>query len=221
MTEKEQLQLVELLAHKIKNPSHTIGINIEVLRAKISRSDLASKNDLLNLIEITQHELARQNQIIQRHVQFMTPAGNSPQSVNLKNLMVLLKAEVIPVAQKNQINLEFGAVDAGLIVTANETELLNALRELVLNAVEASRAGETVQIRTSAPGEVVIEIEDHGGGIEKEESGKIFELYYSNKKGHIGMGLPLAKKYIEANGGRLRMRSAVNKGTIISISIGK
>lgn len=222
MNEKEQLQLVELLAHKIKNPSHTIGLNLEVLRAKISKSNLDSKSELLNLTEIIQHELQRQNQIIQRHVQFMTPAGSSAKSVNLKNLMVLLKAGVIPVAQQNQVTVEFSAVEAELFITVNETELLSALRELVINAIEASGNGDTVQIRCARQsGEVLIEIEDHGTGIEKDEAGKILELYYSTKKGHIGMGLPLAKKYIEANGGRLRMRTAVNKGTSISISFDK
>jgi signal transduction histidine kinase len=222
LSENELLQRIELLAHKLKNPSHTMGLNLEVLRAKIEKSDLASKTELLNLMEIIGRELQRQNQIIQRHMQFITPGGSSPRPLKLKNLLTLLKAEVFPAAQAQQVNLEFGTVDSDVMLQANETEILAALREFVFNAIEASRAGETVTIRAGATaGEVVLEIEDHGTGIEKAEAGKILELYYSNKKGHLGMGLPLAKKYIEENGGKLRLRTAVNKGTTIQISFEK
>ena len=125
----------------------------------------------------------------------------------------------MPAAQAKQVNLEFETVDSTLVIKGNQTELIVALRELINNAIETSRAKDSVIVRASSQkGVVVVDIEDHGAGIDKKEAGKILELYYSTKKGHIGMGLPLAKKYIEENGGKLRMRTAVKKGTTILIS---
>lgn len=221
LSEKELLKLVELLAHKLKNPGHTMGLNLEVLRAKIKKSGQISKTELLNLTEIISRELQRQNQIIQRHVQYMTPAGDSAKKIKLKNLIVLLKAEVLPRAQKKQVRLVFEGSDSKSTITANQTEIVTALRELVFNAIEATHAGEAVIVRIEPTQQVLIEIEDHGTGIEKKEAVKIMELYYSNKKGHLGMGLPLAKKYIEENGGKLRMQTKLKKGTTIQISLEK
>jgi|GEM_PF-2053740 len=218
-SEKQLLTLIELLAHKVKNPTHAMGLNLEVLRSKLTRSKLPDVAEYQRPLDLVSRELKRLNLIIQRFVEYMTPAGENRKKFNIKNLLAVLRANLEPYAQTNQVNLEFLAPDESLQINVNQDEIRTALEHLVTNAIEASTSNQTVTITVSRQAaENVIKITDTGTGISTDEGQKILGLCYTTKQDHVGMGLPLAKKLIEENGGKIRMRTAAKKGTEVFVS---
>jgi two-component system, NtrC family, sensor histidine kinase HydH len=94
---------------------------------------------------------------------------------------------------------------------------------LITNALEAAPKGGTVTIRTklsSANGHsrsVGVSVEDTGAGIPAENRERIFEPFFTTKSQGTGIGLALAKKFVENNGGTIAVSDGTAGGTIFEV----
>jgi two-component system cell cycle sensor histidine kinase/response regulator CckA len=120
-------------------------------------------------------------------------------------------------------------------VNADESQLTNAIMNLVVNARDAMPKGGTVTIRTAnqsvtqatalgaaimpADDYVRIDVADQGTGIAKEHIGKIFDPFFTTKPVGQGTGLGLATVYgiVKQTGGYITVDSEIGKGTTFSI----
>ncbi|HET6515885.1 MAG TPA: PAS domain S-box protein [Thermodesulfovibrionales bacterium] len=110
------------------------------------------------------------------------------------------------------------------LVRVDQAQVREAVECLVANAVEAMPGGGTLSVETDR--EIVngvpyvrIKIQDTGEGIDAEKLGKIFEPFFTTKmspKG-AGLGLPIAKKIIEEEGGTINLDSTKGTGTTATI----
>ncbi len=93
-----------------------------------------------------------------------------------------------------------------------------ALLNLILNAQQAMADGGQLVVRTrELPGWVVLDLIDTGCGIEPEVQAKMFGAFYSTKPGGSGLGLPTAKKIVEAHGGKMAIESEPGRGSKVTI----
>lgn len=94
---------------------------------------------------------------------------------------------------------------------------------LITNALEATPKGGRVTIRTrTEPGNgasprVVVSVEDTGDGIPLENRQRVFEPFFTTKAHGTGIGMPLAKKFVERNGGTIRISDAPSGGAKIDV----
>ncbi len=92
------------------------------------------------------------------------------------------------------------------------------LLNLITNAVQASREGEHVLVRTRPgnPG-VVLEVVDAGSGIAEEHHESIFHPFFSTKKSGTGLGLGIVKKIVETHGGEISFQPNAKKGVTFAV----
>src|SRR5262245_1190199 len=107
--------------------------------------------------------------------------------------------------------------DAGDFV-GDERKIKQILLNLLSNAGKLTREGGRIGINArQADGSVEISVSDTGIGIAPEDQAKIFEEFrqvggdYSHKKEGTGLGLTLAKKFVELHGGRIWVESEIGK----------
>jgi two-component system sensor histidine kinase BaeS len=114
-----------------------------------------------------------------------------------------------------------------LVVAGDERRLAQVLRNLVQNAVTHSPAGGEVEI-TVATGDgrrATVEVRDHGPGIPAEQLERIWERFWradpsrSRATGGMGLGLPIARRLMEAMGGTITVESGVGTGATFTIRI--
>ncbi len=114
-------------------------------------------------------------------------------------------------------------VDAGLKVEANRSRLLQALINIMANAIEAClgldrQAELTISASPQPDSHVLITIADNGCGMGDEALRDCVQLYSTGKPGGMGFGLPLAKKFIETDHqGTLSIHSRKGEGTTVSV----
>jgi len=112
-------------------------------------------------------------------------------------------------------------LDASLpIISADPEAVTEAVVNLIDNAIKYSSDDKHLAVYTRATESfVTIEVEDHGVGIADEHKGKVFDTFFRvgsavihNTKGS-GLGLALVKHIMDAHGGRIELKSEVNKGS--------
>lgn len=96
---------------------------------------------------------------------------------------------------------------------------------LITNAVEATPRGGIVTVRTRvsiSPGDgktVQVSIEDTGEGIPIENRQRVFEPFFTTKPHGTGIGLSLAKKFLERNGATIAIADGSGAGTKIAVTL--
>jgi signal transduction histidine kinase len=117
-------------------------------------------------------------------------------------------------AEERGVSLSLDLPVEPVPVVVDGEQMQRALVNLVNNAIEASGTGRDVAL-TAASGKksAVIRVRDHGSGMDKEALEKIFTPFFTTKRGGTGLGMPVAKKIIEAHKGTIRIESNQGAGT--------
>ena len=130
-----------------------------------------------------------------------------------------------PLIKRHGVEVDIKVPD-GLRAQADPKRLSQVLKALMDNAVKFSPARSKVEVRGSRKnGRVMLEVVDHGIGIEPENQGRIFERFYqvdntaTRKFGGTGMGLALVAKLMELQNGNVDVQSAPGRGSTFSVSL--
>jgi len=139
-----------------------------------------------------------------------------------KNVMEKYQAKAL----ERNVNLRCAPTFGLPLVSGDSKSLERALTALVDNAIKFSPHGGDVAVSLMQRDDrVVVTVEDHGIGIEKESMAKIFDRYYHVEKhendlfGGIGLGLAITKQVIEQHRGTLTVDSTPGRGSIFTIAL--
>jgi two-component system NtrC family sensor kinase len=106
-------------------------------------------------------------------------------------------------------------------VPVDAEQMTRALRNLILNAIDAMPNGGTLTVRTSAlDGRIRLEVSDTGQGLTPEECQRLFTPYYTTKTHGTGLGLAIVQSVVSDHGGRISVESEPGKGARFRIDLG-
>jgi PAS domain S-box-containing protein len=209
-------QMTAQIAHEIKNPLGSIRFATEVL--KRTRPGGQTDAQTLSVIDRSVDHLAT---IVAELSDFARPKELKQTELNLNNLL----DEVVPmVADRLSVkrmeiekhysrDLPNGQYDA--------TELKKLFLNLIINAIDASEPGGSIELRTKVNGkrEITVDIVDRGAGMDKETLGRLFEPFYTTKEKGTGLGMAIAKKITELHKGDLFITSKKGEGTTATVRL--
>lgn len=127
----------------------------------------------------------------------------------------------------NSINFSLNILPYPVFISADENKLLQAINNLVSNAIKFTRTGGSVSLSLlDKNNEYLIEVKDTGIGIPEKDKDKIFDRFYRVYRPGmeirgVGLGLSLTKKILDMHNFRLEFESEENKGSIFRIVIPK
>jgi signal transduction histidine kinase len=105
-------------------------------------------------------------------------------------------------------------------VYVDRTLVTRALTNLVENALHAMPGTGTMTVVARADnGAVRVRVSDTGVGMDPEALARAFEPYFSTKATGTGLGLPIAKRNVEINGGTISVASERDRGTSVEITL--
>ena len=224
-------QMASGIAHDINNAlSPIVGFADLLNRGETGLSDSGKK--YLQYIKTAGEDIAH---IVARLREFyrQRDSREALQSLNLNDLarqvieMTRPRWRDIPQSRGVMVEMrsDFDANLASLV--GIESEIREALTNLIMNAVDAIPTGGTITVRSrvgsrgsldSAPTHVLLEVGDTGVGMSEETRKRCLEPFYSTK-GKRGTGLGLAMVYgvMERHGGQIEIRSELGKGTVLRL----
>jgi signal transduction histidine kinase len=134
-----------------------------------------------------------------------------------------------PVARPRGVRIDLDVSTAPAAVTVDRRMWLQAVAHVLRNAIEHSPRGSVVLIRVAwEQAELICEVTDSGPGMNSETMGKVQDAFrqgsegIARSKGGLGLGLTLARQFLESQGGSLELRSNVDRagnGTVVRLSI--
>ena len=210
-------QVAAEVAHQIRNPLAAIQSFADLLRPGIEASG-QSREFLEDLIK----EVKTTEGIVGSFLQFARPSRLELGPVRAAETVEGVVRSMRPEFEQAGIGLERKVDEPLPEIRADEKAVGQALANLLRNALEACRRGGNVQVRVTAsngasPG-VTISIEDDGTGLAPEIVPKLFTPFATTKARGTGLGLSLAKKYVEAHGGAIAL-SPLPKGTRAEVQL--
>jgi len=214
-------ELARRLAHELKNPLFPLQITVENMqRARDSypeQFDEVFREGTATLLA----ELSNLKQIIGRFSDFAKMPAPEMQRVDFNNLV----AETMRLFE-GQLSQTHVAAKVELapvlpLVPADPEQMTRALRNLILNAIDAMPRGGTLTIRTAAIGEGVrLEVADTGQGLTPEECERLFTPYYTTKTHGTGLGLAIVQSVVSDHKGHITVESETGKGAKFRIDLG-
>ena len=203
-------RLTRGVAHEVKNPINAIVLHLHLLQNKLQQLDPGTRRHL----DIIGSEIHRLDRVVQILVDFTRPRDLKLEEVDLRRLLDEVTALAAPDAAQHGVTVARNLSAQPLIVKADLDFMKQAILNVVLNGIQAMSSGGDLSISAEREENLVlVEIRDTGGGIPKEAQEKIFELYFTTKKGGSGIGLAQTYQIMQWHYGSVDFETVEGKGT--------
>ena len=211
-------QLSAHIAHEIRNPLASISGSVQLL-AQGENIDPKDKK----LVDIVVRETDRLNNLIQDFLCYARPMKPQKGPVSLKELLGALHLLVGKDPRFQAVRTNF-CCDRDIVLYADNDQLEQVFWNLLVNAAEAMPDGGDIHLKvTESPGrfgettEAKIVIADTGCGMDREKMQRVFEPFFTSKKGGTGLGLATVYRIVDAHSGVITVDSATGKGTTFTM----
>jgi signal transduction histidine kinase len=235
---RRQERLAELgaltggLAHEIKNPLSTIGLNVQLASEAIADSSLSEeeKATLVRRVETVEREATRLANILNDFLRFAGRIKLAPVEADLRETVEELVDFYRPQCDLHRVVLRADVPAEPVKARVDPALVKQALLNLLINATQVMAAQDTasrelmVRLRAAdesasrgakgpSPREVSIHVIDTGPGIPADKHAEIFRPYVTGRKGGSGLGLAVTRRIVEEHGGRIELFSEPGKGS--------
>jgi len=212
------------LAHEIRNPLNSLNLNMQMLEEEIGEGGSAhSAPTGKRLLSITRSEISRLERLVTDFLAYAKPRPLELEEMPAVRLLDRLREVLAGEIQKRRAQIEVEDRSGGARVRVDPAQMNQLLLNLAQNAFSAAEeAGRAPVLKLAAYRQgpaVCLEMGDNGAGMTSEEQAKIFELFYSNRKGGTGLGLAIVDRIVRAHGGRIGVRSAKGVGTTVIVEL--
>jgi len=237
----DQATMTGGLAHEIKNPLSTINLNIQLLEEDLDQAAAdAGQGPLAERLGRVRRRFATLGREVDRLrdtlEDFLRFAGRveldrQPTDVNgvVRDLVDFFEPQATETGVQVRADLAAGdltaEIDAGLVKQATLNLLINACQAMADARAKGTPHGgaDLLLIRTRAAGgrepAVRVQVADTGPGMSPDAAARVFQPYYSTKRGGSGLGLPTARRLIDAHGGSLSLHTEPGRGSEFTIEL--
>ena len=209
-------RLTRGVAHEVKNPINAIVLHLQLLQTKLQQIDPDTRRHM----DIIDNEIHRLDRVVQILVDFTRPRDLHLENVDLCCMVdeVVLLATLD--AAQHGVAIHSEVPETALPVRVDTDFMKQAIFNVVLNGVQAMPEGGKLTIATKREQDsVVTEIRDQGAGIPHEIQEKIFELYFTTKKGGSGIGLAQTFQVLQWHYGTVEFESVQGQGTTFRLRL--
>ncbi|WP_432262531.1 sensor histidine kinase [Cupriavidus sp. TMH.W2] len=218
--QEEQRQFLATVSHELRTPLAVIDITAQNLELEDAEVDPQTSARYKKILRATQRMTLLLNDSLHESCFELLHKGARPTPVDLASLLEDAAAAAHLLSEGHTPDVDAQALPKDFQCDGSLLRLV--LRSLADNAVKYTPAGSRVTLRgrTVAHG-VELEVQDDGPGIPPADLPHIFERFYrgrnAGRKPGTGLGLPLAQRMVEIQGGTLTLESTPGHGCLVRI----
>jgi signal transduction histidine kinase len=206
------------LAHEIKNPLSTVQLNLQLLQEDIG-PDNPAYSRVASRLNTVKNETFRLREILDDFLRYAGRIELDRRPTDLRQLLEELVDFYAPQTQLQRVQLRLQAGEP-VTISVDPKLLKQAVLNLMINGTQAMTTGGDLILKLTADRDSAkIDVIDTGPGIAPDTLAKIFDAYYTTKRGGTGLGLAMARRIIREHSGDLTAASEVGKGSIFTITL--
>jgi len=214
---KQPTQFATALAHEIRNPLSNISLAAEMLRASVLDDEQKVYLDIIirgsDRIDRLVYDLLSYYQVDKMKFEKHTVHELLDEVLAMTEDRIMLK----------NISVKKSYSNPDCSIVGDKQKIKIALTNIIINAIDAmpaenGRLHVATKLKSST---CVIEIEDNGAGISKENLKHIFKPYFTNKPGGMGLGLSTTLDILQSNHIGVNVQSEEGRGTCVILSFNK
>jgi len=221
--ESERLNAIMLLAagvaHEIGNPLNSLNIHLQLLERELGEiQDKELQDDLTELVQIAQNEIARLDQIITQFLGALRPTIPNLERAKpdelIQEVLTLLHHEL----DDRGVWVEVDIPDDLPPVQLDTAQIKQAVFNILRNSVQALADGGIIKIHAKAEDRfIAIAFSDNGPGISQEVLTHLFEPYHTTKQEGTGLGLMIVQRIVRDHGGLIEIDTQPGQGTTFTL----
>jgi signal transduction histidine kinase len=199
------------VAHEIRNPLNAISMGLQRLRVEFAP---AEADEYRRLLDVAQGEVRRLNTIVEEFLSLARPLVLKPEPIQVAALLDTVAGLVEHEARGAAIRIEREISRDLPVLHADRDRMTQVLLNLALNGIQAMPDGGALILGAAADdGTMTLTVEDTGPGISPDLLPRVFEPYVTTKTKGLGLGLTIARRIMEAHGGRIEVESGPGRRT--------
>jgi two-component system NtrC family sensor kinase len=200
------------IAHEVGNPLAAISSLVQLMNRRNIQPETREK------LQLVDDQLRRIQRTLRELVDFSRPVLHERSRCDLHAVLdaALNIAKYYKRKKGKQIITHYTQDLPPLMLVRDQ--LVQVFLNLILNAMDATEEGGTIDIRTTIVGdELRIDIRDDGHGIEPEHRARVFAPYFTTKETGTGLGLFVCRNIVEQNEGRIELSESSEAGTMFTV----
>jgi two-component system sensor histidine kinase FlrB len=219
LSESHRLASLGVLAsgfsHELNTPLGTVLMCVEGILREAQGEGAASH--IVENASIAREQILRCRGVTQHFLRISRGQSSATELVDVATSLEAAARLVEPSARAHAVHLDVQTPPVRLCVRADEAELQHVLVNLLLNAIQASAAGGRISARVVEGEPVCLRVTDSGCGIAPAHQARIFEPFFTLRKGGTGLGLYLSRDFVRRWGGDIRVSSTPGRGSTFEV----
>jgi signal transduction histidine kinase len=204
------------VAHEVKNPINAIVLHLQLLQTKLQQIDPDTRRHM----DIIGNEIHRLDRVVQILVDFTRPRDLHLEEIDLRRLLEDVIMLATPDTEQHGVTVKRKLGTEPLGVRVDLDVMKQAILNVIINGMQAMPQGGTLTISARRDEDSVItEIRDQGVGIPHELQEKIFELYFTTRKGGSGIGLAQTYQALQWHYGSIDFETVEGQGTTFRLRL--
>jgi len=204
------------VAHEVKNPINAIVLHLQLLQTKLKQIDPDTRRHM----DIIGNEIHRLDRVVQILVDFTRPRDLHLDEIDMRRLLEDVIMLATPDTEQHGVTVKRKLGTEPLGVRVDLDVMKQAILNVIINGMQAMPQGGTLTISSRRDEESVItEIRDQGVGIPHELQEKIFELYFTTRKGGSGIGLAQTYQALQWHYGSIDFETVEGQGTTFRLRL--
>ena len=217
VTENELRQSLASVCHEIRNPLVSIGGFARLVERD---SGLSSKSR--HQLQIIQEEVERLERLVNGLRDLTKISSSHFEYTDMVELFTHVYEIMVEQARQENKQIVLDIMSDPPRLLLDKDRISQVLINLVQNGLQACQPGGRVTMRLGrAPRSEFLKLDiiDNGQGISDENMEKLFQPFFTTKKGGTGLGLSVSKRIVEDHGGYLEVQGKRGQGTMVSICL--
>ncbi|HEX6087963.1 MAG TPA: ATP-binding protein [Thermoanaerobaculia bacterium] len=206
-------ELVAGVAHEVRNPIFGMGLTVDALQELLPRDE-----SVMELFGILRIWLDRLNRLMENLLEYGKTWSLDLREGTIDSVLAEVVDGCRQIAAQSSIAVD-AEIESGLPMLMDAARLAHAFENLINNAIQHSKPEQRVAVRVRAAGPSTIECEvrDGGPGFDPVDLPKVFQPFFTRRRGGTGLGLSIVQRVVDEHGGTIAARNADDGGAVVTM----
>ncbi|HYC61342.1 MAG TPA: ATP-binding protein [Thermoanaerobaculia bacterium] len=227
-------ELVAGVAHEVKNPLFGMSVTLDLLdeylaeRRRPAPADAAASGapppaDVTEALELTtalRTWIARLQSLTESLLAYGRTWSTEMKPADVNEVLAQAIAASQALARDAGVTVDAKLEPGPAIVLMDASRLAMVFENVLANAVQHSRRGDRIEVKSQlADGGIDIAVCDQGPGFNLDELTRVFQPFYTRRRGGTGLGLSIVQRIVDEHGGTVSASNAAQGGAVVHVRL--